>query len=158
MISRVKSFFKNQNPATNHFSDHFSSIPSQFYIFYIELFRGDIDAIRSIATPSLSSVINLFFLFFTINNLQELASKIYKNSKDGKRGQNIKFVNSPSIIQILPIKINAATKALDMYQITVKFEYYVDSEPFINYIVFERSATASNSKWRICGRVVPNHT
>lgn len=65
------------------------------------------------------------------------------------------MTKTPTIIQILPVKMQTP-ETIEIYQITVKFEYEIDNQALIDYIVFERSATASDSAWRICGKVVPN--
>lgn len=67
----------------------------------------------------------------------------------------IQITAVPSIIQILPVKIQIP-QTVEIYQITVKFDYKIGETDFTDYVVFERSAAASDSAWRICGRIIPN--
>ena len=50
------------------------------------------------------------------------------------------MTKTPTIIQILPVKMQTP-ETIEIYQITVKFEYEIDNQALIDYIVFERSAT-----------------
>lgn len=45
---------------------------------------------------------------------------------------------------------------IEIYQITVRFEYNLLNKKNIDFVVFERSASSSDSAWRICGRITPN--
>jgi hypothetical protein len=83
------------------------------------------------------------------SKFQNLAAKP-QSSRD-----SIRITAIPSIIQILPVKIQIP-QTVEIYQITVKFEYKVGENDFTDYVVFERSAAASDSAWRICGRIIPN--
>lgn len=38
----------------------------------------------------------------------------------------------------------------------MKFDYNLGNQDFTDFVVFERSAAASDSAWRICGSVTPN--
>ena len=65
------------------------------------------------------------------------------------------MIKTPTIVQILPVKMQIP-QTIEIYQITIKFEYEIEKQFFLDYVVFERSAAASDSAWRICGKVVPN--
>lgn len=47
-------------------------------------------------------------------------------------------------------------QTVEIFQITVKFDYKLGTQDCTDYVVFERSAAASDSAWRICGSVTPN--
>jgi hypothetical protein len=47
-------------------------------------------------------------------------------------------------------------QTVEIFQITLKFDYKLGNQDCTDYIVFERSAAASDSAWRICGCVTPN--
>ena len=68
---------------------------------------------------------------------------------------SIRIIKTPTIIQILPVKMQIP-QIVEIYQITVKFEYKIGNQIFTDYVVFERSAASSDSAWRICGKVMPN--
>lgn len=69
--------------------------------------------------------------------------------------QEVVLVMAPSIIQILPIKVKVP-QTIDIFQITVRFDYRVGERTFNDYVVFERSAAVSETRWRVCGRVHPS--
>lgn len=68
--------------------------------------------------------------------------------------KTIRLIKAPTIIQILPVKMQIP-QTVEIYQISVKFEYEIDGQKQIDFVVFERSAAASDSAWRICGRILP---
>lgn len=80
---------------------------------------------------------------------QKLALKNYATPN------SIKIIKIPSIVQILPVKIQIP-QTVEIFQITVKFDYKLGKKDYTDYVVFERSAAASGSAWRICGSVAPN--
>lgn len=47
-------------------------------------------------------------------------------------------------------------ETIEIYQITVRFDYEIGAQKHTDYVVFERSAAASDSAWRICGRITPD--
>ena len=61
----------------------------------------------------------------------------------------------PSIVQILPVKMQIP-QTIEIFQITLKFEYLIGTDKFKDYVVFERSAATSDSSWKICGKIEPN--
>lgn len=65
------------------------------------------------------------------------------------------MTKTPTIVQILPVKMQIP-QTVEIYQITVKFEYEIESQILTDFVVFERSAAASDSAWKICGKVLPN--
>lgn len=67
----------------------------------------------------------------------------------------INITTMPSIVQILPVKMQIP-QTIEIYQITVRFDYEIGTQKNTDYVVFERSAAASDSAWRICGRIVPS--
>jgi len=80
---------------------------------------------------------------------QKLALKIHASPN------SIRITKNPSIIQILPVKMQIP-QTVEIFQITVKFDYKLGTQDCTDYVVFERSAAASDSAWRICGSVTPN--
>ena len=47
-------------------------------------------------------------------------------------------------------------QTIEIFQITLKFEYLIGTDKFKDYVVFERSAATSDSSWKICGKIEPN--
>ena len=68
---------------------------------------------------------------------------------------SVSLVSPPRIVQILPVKLKVP-QLLEIFQITVQFEYSANGQTVKDFVVFERSATATNSRWKICGNVYPN--
>ncbi len=68
---------------------------------------------------------------------------------------SVSLASPPRIVQILPVKLKVP-QLLEIFQITVQFEYSGDGEKFKDFVVFERSATATDPRWKICGNVYPN--
>lgn len=65
------------------------------------------------------------------------------------------MLTRPRLIQIVPVRINGQSN-MEIYQISVEFNYRIDQDVIKDFIVFERSATSSDTKWRVCGRIEPN--
>ena len=65
------------------------------------------------------------------------------------------MTKTPTIIQILPVKMQTP-ETIEIYQITVKFEYEIDNRFSIDYIVLKDLLPLPIPAWRICGKVVPN--
>ena len=61
----------------------------------------------------------------------------------------------PIIIQVLPVQIKTQ-QTIEIYQITMKIEYFIEDKIHIDFVVFERSSSASETNWKICGKVSPN--
>ena len=83
-------------------------------------------------------------------------------AKFGKVGklaapQQIQIDGRPEIVQILPVKLQVP-HTIDIYQITVCINYKIGNSKLKDYVVFERSSTSTDPKWKICGQVEPNTT
>ena len=68
---------------------------------------------------------------------------------------SVTLTSPPKIVQILPVKLKVP-QLLEIFQITVQFEYFMGDKKVKDFVVFERSSTATNTKWKICGNVYPN--
>ena len=66
-------------------------------------------------------------------------------------------MREPRIINIIPIELQTGS-TIRIFQVTVEIEYRMsfESEPIVEYIVFEYCADIYKPTWRICGRVFPS--